>query len=414
MAGRPWVRWLVPVAAVAVVAGGVTVYAQADSEPRLPERSAAQLLVDLQTARLDGLSGTVVVRSDLGLPRMPEGQGGLLGLINGSTTFRVWYAGPDKVRIALMAATGESDLVTDGREMWTWSSATKEVHHLVLPSSRQGTTDEPGTASSAPVPTPREIAERALAALDPSTEVTTDRSVRVADRDAYELVLRPRDTGSRIGQVRIAVDAEEHVPLRARVFAAGAGGDEAALEAGFTSVSFERPDPDRFRFVPPPGSRVVEEPAGWFEDLAKGIGPTDRDATDEDAADGDPADTAADMILGLLGRTGAGGLVDAIPVRDVDLVGAGWARVLVVRLDRPVALGDRSGTAAPTGTTGDLVEGFFGVLPEIEGPWGRGRMYRAPLLTVLLTDDGRVLVGPVTPERITQVAGDTAAGGAER
>jgi hypothetical protein len=37
----------------------------------LPARTAAQLLVDVQQARLDGLSGTVVQKSDLGLPDLP-------------------------------------------------------------------------------------------------------------------------------------------------------------------------------------------------------------------------------------------------------------------------------------------------------------------------------------------------------
>ena len=47
--------------------------------PALPPRTAAQLLVDVQTARLDGLSGTVVQRADLGLPALP-----LAGLAGGS------------------------------------------------------------------------------------------------------------------------------------------------------------------------------------------------------------------------------------------------------------------------------------------------------------------------------------------
>ena len=42
----------------------------------LPERSPAQLLVDVQKARLDGLSGTIVQNADLGLPSLP-GVGGL-------------------------------------------------------------------------------------------------------------------------------------------------------------------------------------------------------------------------------------------------------------------------------------------------------------------------------------------------
>ena len=41
--------------------------------------------------------------------------------------------------------------------------------------------------------TPQEAAEQVLAALEPTTTVTTDSAVTVADRAAYELVLDPND-----------------------------------------------------------------------------------------------------------------------------------------------------------------------------------------------------------------------------
>jgi len=69
----PALRWAVPaVAAVALVGGGSAISGiHASADAGLPGRSAAQLLVDVQQARLDGLSGTVVQKSDLGLPSLP-------------------------------------------------------------------------------------------------------------------------------------------------------------------------------------------------------------------------------------------------------------------------------------------------------------------------------------------------------
>src|ERR1044071_6451934 len=90
---RPALRWLVPsAAAVLVIGGGAaagTIVASAD--PALPERSAAQLLVDVQNARVDGLSGTVVQTADLGLPSLPgitggQGDADLTKLVAGSNT----------------------------------------------------------------------------------------------------------------------------------------------------------------------------------------------------------------------------------------------------------------------------------------------------------------------------------------
>ena len=90
---RPALRWLVPAAVTATVLGGGAALRTltASADPTLPARSAAQLLVDLQTARLDGLSGTVVQRADLGLPALPvSGQGSseLSSLVSGSRSTR--------------------------------------------------------------------------------------------------------------------------------------------------------------------------------------------------------------------------------------------------------------------------------------------------------------------------------------
>src|SRR5690606_12848814 len=75
-------RWLAPVAVAAtVLAGGVAIGAVTAALDRgLPERSPEQLLVDLQTAQVEGLSGTIVYRADLGLPQLP----GVAGLGDGS------------------------------------------------------------------------------------------------------------------------------------------------------------------------------------------------------------------------------------------------------------------------------------------------------------------------------------------
>jgi len=125
---RPFLRWLVPaVAAVVLAAGGSAVgILTANARGGLPERSPAQLLVDVQKARLDGLSGTIVQNAHLGLPSLPgvggAGSSDMTSLVSGSHTLRLWYAGPNRVRLALLGSLGESDLVRNGTDLWTWSS----------------------------------------------------------------------------------------------------------------------------------------------------------------------------------------------------------------------------------------------------------------------------------------------------
>src|SRR6476646_8738730 len=98
---RPALRWAVPgVAAVTFVGGGALVSTiSANADAGLPPRTAAQLLVDVQQARLHVLPWTVVQRSDLGIPGLLDagGQGSseLASMVGVPHTVRRWYAGPD-------------------------------------------------------------------------------------------------------------------------------------------------------------------------------------------------------------------------------------------------------------------------------------------------------------------------------
>lgn len=349
---RPAWRWLVPaVAAVLVIGGGAAAGAivrQAD--PDLPARTAAELLADLHSVQLGALSGTVVQTADLGLPLPDLGQqdGGadLGGLWSGSNTLRVWYDGPERVRVALMDTLSQSDIIRSGRDLWIWNSREQQASHRVLP---EGFATEPDRTPVHPSLTPQQAADAALAAIEPTTEVRVDEPVRVAGRDAYELVLAPRDGSSLITQVRLAIDGEHGLPLRVQVFGSA---EEPGFEVAFTQISFDRPDPEQFRFNPPPGTEVTEE----------------------------------DLLPSLPFELGLG-----TGKPEIDVVGEGWTAVLAVQLPDDLEL--------------DGMLGLLGMLPEIRGDWGTGRVISGSLFSVLLTDDQRVLIGAVTPERLAEVAG---------
>jgi outer membrane lipoprotein-sorting protein len=372
-------RWLVPcAAAVAVLGGGAAIgMVTAAADRALPPRSASQLLVDLQSAKLDGFSGTVVARVDLGLPPLssPDGGPDLTSLLSGTHTVRVWFAGPSQARVALLGPQGETDVINNGTDQWIWSSRLNSaVHHTT-----SGADGKPhaGTGSApSPFPTvlpslgqgggqgagPEQIAGLALTLLGQTAAVTSSGPTTVAGRDAYELVVSPKDLSSRIGSLRLAIDAQAHIPLRLQVFARGAG--TPAVEVGFTQISLTKPDAAEFAFNPPPGTKIVEAPT------------TGPDAgKDTPNKDGKPA--------------GSGFAV----------VGSGWTSVLVFRL--PAAT---DGTAA----SADL-DRAFASLPEVSGAFGHGRILAGSLFSVLHTDDGRVLLGAVGPEQLTHAAADPAA-----
>jgi outer membrane lipoprotein-sorting protein len=373
---RPALRWLVPTAAAVVVIGGGAAAGTiaASAEPSLPERSAAQLLVDLQTAKIDGLSGTVVQTADLGLPALPGLGGGegadIMKLVAGSNTARVWYAGEDKMRLALMGTLGETDVIRNGGDVWLWRSTTSSATHYKIPADA-GTRKQPALPQGVPS-TPQEAADAALAAIDPSTEVTTTGAAKVAGRNAYELVLKPRDTASLVGQVRLAIDAEHHIPLGVDVYAKGA--NDPAVRVAFEQVSFEVPDAEQFVFNPPPGTKVTEP-----EQQQPGIA---KEPAREQAGQG-PADKPTDKP----------GTPDGTTV-----VGTGWTSILVAKLPAGDAK-DAKGEGAAQ------LEAITGALPKVSGTWGSGRLLSSALFSALLTDDGRVLVGAVAPEKLYEAAG---------
>ena len=267
--------WAVPAVAAAAVASAVVVPSTLASagSPELPTRTAADLLASLAGSGATPLSGTVVQTARLGLPELPGGSAGTtpLAMLTGSHTLRVWSDGPERVRLALLGELAEYDVVRDGRDAWTYSSEQDEAVHYLLPEGH----DEP-VATVTP-PTPQDAAEQVLEAVEPSTAVRVDDTAEVAGRDAYQLVLEPRDPGSLVGSVRLAVDAATSVPLRVQVWSVR-DAQEPALEVGFTEVSFDRPEASVFDFAAPPDADVKDVVVPEGDDGAR------RDATRPDAA----------------------------------------------------------------------------------------------------------------------------------
>ncbi len=365
---HPRARWAAPAAAVAAVAAGTLITnLTASAGPSLPPRSAAQLLADVQRAQLAYVSGTVVQSADLGLPDLSalggsQGSSSLQSVVTGTHTWRVWYGGEQQQRLALVGSLGESDVVRNGRDLWLWSSDEKTATHYRLPEHRAHDAQVGGTGPSPKATdlpkTPEEAAQRALAALDPTTEVTTSGSAVVAGRSAYELVLKPRNPASLVASVRISVDAERHIPLRVRAYSTKLA--NPAFEVGFTSIDFGRPDARQFTFNPPPGTKVTE-----------GSVPAGKDKVAKDkAARPDRANAPT-------------------------VVGKGWAAVAVGSLP-PGAL-----TSSSSSGSGDQqAQALLRNLPRVSGSWGSGRLLGGTLFSAVLTDDGRYAVGAVKPETL--------------
>jgi outer membrane lipoprotein-sorting protein len=345
---KPAMRLLAPLAFVLVVAGTGLVAATASAEKMLPTRTPQELLVDLQQAKTDGLSGTVVERADLGIPAIPGPNGQdnaeLTSLVSGTHTLRVRYSAPDKARLAVLGTYSEYDIIKNGKDVWTWSSKDNAATHRTV-------TAEPESTPSATPPTPEEAANRVLKALEPTTTVTSDSSVEVAGRPAYELVLDPNDSNTLIDQVRIAIDGDTKLPLRIQVFGTD---NKIVFEVAYTSVDFTRPDDSEFVFNPPPGAKVTEV----------------QPSATPNAQDRKQAEKAREATK---------------------IIGTGWTAVRITKIDK-----------LTNSQTDQQLKAFLDKLQPVNGSWGSGRLLAGTAFSTVWTDDGRLAIGAVRPDVIYQ------------
>lgn len=364
------VRWGVPVAAVAVIGAAIgagPVIAAVSGDPVLPERSAQQLLADAAAAvQKDGLppmSGTVLETASLGLPALPQGSatGSPLSLLSGSHEAKVWYGSRDQFRLAVPGPMNETNVIVNGDQAWLWESQANKATRIKL---EPGATDRPDKTRmpNAPALTPQQAAEQLLAKVGEHSVVSVTNTTQVAGRSAYELVLAPKESGSLIQDIRLALDGETYVPLRVQVYAKGSA--EPAFEVGFTQVTFSAPAPENFTFTPPAGAKVEEKTFGGVHEERQ---------------------PKADFREG-----------------DVKTVGEGWNTVAV--LPAPTADAPKPTSEAGRQDVPSLDTILQSATP-VSGPWGSGKLIKTKLVSALFTDDGRLLVGAVTPEELTKAAG---------
>ncbi|GFM98747.1 hypothetical protein Sfulv_35580 [Streptomyces fulvorobeus] len=217
--------------------------------------------------------------------------------------------------------------------------------------------------------TPKELAGEALAAAGDTTSVTVDGTVQVAGRDAYKLLIKPEQSGSTIGSVTIAVDAENGVPLKFTL--APSSGGKAVIDAGFTKVDFGKPDASLFSFTPPKGAKVTEA------DELKAAGEKNG------KADGAPGELAAPEGF-----------------QGLNVIGEGWTSVARIEVPGGAGLPARGAEGVPA-----EAQQFLDALGDkVTGSFGSGTVFETRLVNALMTDDGKVYVGAVTKDTLVRAA----------
>ncbi|MFJ2867027.1 outer membrane lipoprotein carrier protein LolA [Kitasatospora sp. NPDC087314] len=409
---RTLVRAGVPLAVAAVIATGIGLVPAlaADFPPDLPTLTAEQVVAKALGSDAQSLSGTVSVSTDLGLPSQllgaaagglgaaagrGGGQGGassaadpqskLLGLLGGDQTLRVAVDGPDRQRVDLLENMAGYTVVHNGDQAWAWDSSTNTAVRLTGPAAAaaQHTGKHPGAPLTGVPTTPQEAARQFLDASAGTTSVTVAGTANVAGQKAYQLSVKPTQSGSTVAEVRIAVAADNGVPLS--VVVKGVDGS-TVLDVHFTDVSFAKPAGKTFDFTVPKGAKVTEQKA----DGAAGR----HDAAGQDAAG-----------QGAPGKGQAGKGADGQDHGGVNVIGEGWTTVVSAQLPAgTVSAPQDGGKSGKHGGRGQALNPQA-LLKSLGKPVGGGTLISTKVVNVLVTDDGRVFAGAVTLPVLQHAAG---------
>ncbi|MFF3288324.1 outer membrane lipoprotein carrier protein LolA [Streptomyces sp. NPDC003023] len=390
-------RYIVPVAVAGVAAAtiGLVPALAASGDPDLPKISAQQLIEKMAASDTEQFSGTVKISTDLGLPSLDafagamgadSGEGSsadpqskLTELATGTHTLRVAADGPDRQKVSILQDSSEYSLIHNGDEMWGYDSASNEVFHAEEDAQRDGRDGKGGDRAPEDLPkdlptTPKDLADEVLKAAGDTTSITVGGTSQVAGRDAYKLVVKPKQAGSTIGSITVAVDAENGVPLKFTLTPSSGG--KAVIDAGFTKVDFSRPAASTFDFTPPKGAKVTE--AGELEHGESEHGRGHEKAPEE-----------------FKGLESMGGL---------NVIGEGWTSI--AKIEGPAG----EGTGGPKGGEGDVpaeAQQFLDALGDkVEGKFGSGTVFKTRLVNALMTDDGTVYVGAVTKDALVKAANE--------
>jgi hypothetical protein len=397
---RNILRWIPAVMApVLVAASAVGFSVSANAAIDLPDKSASQILQLINTNPDIAFSGRVVKKAALGLPPMnimpdvsqasidqmaksmpkemmdflpkASAQGELalaLEFFAGVHTANIYVDGVNKARLQVLDLISERNFIRNGADLWFYDASKALVQHSVIDPAQEAQAEKDAlglfNANSAKLPfdatSPAAVADYFLSEAGKDTVFTVGKDAKIAGRGVYQITGAPRNAGSLVASVTISVDAATGLPLAVVVKAVGES--TPAFEVAFESITFATPAASNFNFVVPAGSKVEEVPVPTrdaIEKLAAGKAPT--------AADKARAQAEAEK-----------------------LIAQGWSAVVEVPTDM-----------VPAQITQLKENALF---TELTKPVAGGRIFSTTLMNVFIADDGRILAGSVTQQRLLEAA----------
>jgi outer membrane lipoprotein-sorting protein len=394
-------RWLPAILAPLLVASSVFLVNGQAGAVDLPDKSAAQILAMINTDPEISFSGRVVKKADLGLPPMNlvpdisqsmvdsmsknlpeemkefipqasvEGELALiLEFLAGTHTSNVYVDGPNRARVQVLDLLSERNFIRNGKDLWFYDAAKSRVTYAEVDLDREvdakAKAQEWLLSNAAEFPfdltSPAAVAEYFLTEAEKTTNFSVDDDARIAGRDAYQLIMTPKATGSLVESVKLGIDAETGLPLAVTVHAVGKS--DPAFEVAFDSINFEVPASSIFDFKVPAGSVVEEINLEDLETLVQGkekLEPKDFPVMTE----------------------------KEIKAEAERLQSEGWAAVLVLPSDQ---VADDSLAALRENRL------FEELTKKVEG----GQVFSTALFNILITDEGGIYAGAVTIEKLLE------------
>jgi outer membrane lipoprotein-sorting protein len=318
------------------------------------------------------MSGTVSIDNNLGLPAVP----GIPELANGTSQLRVWADGTGRTRVSIPTTTSEQTIVDDGTTTYSWDSSGRTVTEAPAPKQHA---HQKAPADTTPTD-PASLAKQLVSALQSSSNITVDGTDTVAGQPAYDLVLTPKaNQRTLLREVKIAIDANKHIPLQLTVL--GDNSSTAAIQVGFANVDYGPQQSSLFTFTPPAGATITKHA---------------NSGTDKAQKD---ASSLAPKI-----------------------VGTGWDTVAIITLPTgsvnpaPSGTQDNSGIPGLSSGSSSSSSGSKGAGANplslarqfgtpVSGSWGSGWVIGTNVGTALITSDGRVAVGLVPQQVLTEALG---------
>jgi outer membrane lipoprotein-sorting protein len=376
-------RLLLVSAAVAAVAGSVAAGTALAAGPSLPAVSAQALLARALSSHQQVFSGTIQSTVDLGLPSQlvsqlpsalsssgsksgagaaanPQAQQAeqqLLSLLSGTHSFDVAADGPNRQAFSSTDTGRTVRFIHNGTEAWAYDSQTNQATQYtgIHP-------DEATTRPSAPAMSTPADAARMLQEIAPFSAVSVDGNSMVAGRQVYVLVVTPKGNGSTIGDVRLSVDAKTDMPLGLQVDPSD--GSSPIADVRFATIDYSEPAASTFDFTLPQGAKLTTKPV-------------------EQGTQGKTAPHKETP-----GRPGVRGPQNR--ANDVQVIGTGWTTVYKIS---PSA-------AAKDGKGGNPLDAIKTLGHSVPG----GTLFTTKVVNVLVTDNGTVYAGAVTPQYLENLA----------